>query len=108
MVINNILCRWENHTIVIAVHKSMNAYMNDRTKSLPLKGLKRGNPIKQHFSIGSTHLRLRERGRIGVFLHLFSVAMLSVVQKCFDKKCNSSGVGWYGNWCNFSWEEQDD
>lgn len=45
---------------------------------------------------------------MGVFLHLFSVAMLSVVQKCFDKKCSSSGVGWYGNWCSFSWEEQDE
>lgn len=58
--------------------------------------------------VKSTHLRLRERGRMGVFLHRFSVAMLSVVQKCLDKKCSSSGVGWYGNWCNFSWEEQDD
>lgn len=28
MVINNTLYRWENHTIVIAVHKSMNTYMN--------------------------------------------------------------------------------
>lgn len=45
---------------------------------------------------------------MGVFLHRFSVAMLSVVQKCLDKKCNSSGVGWYGSWCSFSWEEQDE
>lgn len=41
-------------------------------------------------------------------LHLLSLAMLSVAQKCLDKKCSSSGVGWYGNWCSFSWEEQDD
>lgn len=64
--------------------------------------------IQALFPDRQTHLRLRDRGRIAVVLHLLSLAMLSVVQKCLDKKCSSSGVGWYGNWCSFSWDEQDD
>ena len=83
----------KNHTTFIVIHKPMNTYMSQRTKSLSLKWLKRGHPTNKKISIRSTYLKLRERGRMGVFLHLFSVVMLSVVQKCFDKKCNSSGVG---------------
>lgn len=99
VVINNIMQRWgKKITLYLGVdHKSIYTQTNQRTKRLPLKWLKTDNPMKSHFSIRSTYLRLRERGRMGVFLHLFSVAMLSVVQKCFERKCNSSGVGWYGN-----------
>lgn len=55
----------------------------------------------------SLHLRLRERGRMGVVLRRSSTAMLSV-QKCLERKCSSSGVGWKGSWCSFSCDEQDD
>lgn len=36
-----------------------------------------------------------------------SPEMLSV-QKCLERKCSSSGVGWKGSWCSFSCDEQDE
>lgn len=53
------------------------------------------------------YLRLRERGRMAVALQHSSLEMLSV-QKCLERKCSSSGVGWKGSWCSFSCDEQDD
>lgn len=53
------------------------------------------------------YLRLRERGRMAVARRHSSPEMLSV-QKCLERKCSSSGVGWKGSWCSFSCDEQDD
>lgn len=36
-----------------------------------------------------------------VALRHSSPEMLSV-QKCLERKCSSSGVGWKGSWCSFS------
>lgn len=36
-----------------------------------------------------------------------SSVMLSEL-KCLVRKCSSSGVGWKGSWCSFSWDEQED
>ncbi|TNN61241.1 hypothetical protein EYF80_028536 [Liparis tanakae] len=56
---------------------------------------------------GQKYLRLRERGRMAVARRHSSPEMLSV-QKCLERKCSSSGVGWKGSWCSFSCDEQDD
>jgi len=56
---------------------------------------------------GTQYLRLRERGRMAAALRHSSPEMLSV-QKCLERKCSSSGVGWKGSWCSFSCDEQDD
>lgn len=53
------------------------------------------------------YLRLRERGRMAAALQHSSLEILSV-QKCLERKCSSSGVGWKGSWCSFSCDEQDD
>lgn len=55
----------------------------------------------------NSYLRLRERGRMAVALQHSSLEILSV-QKCLERKCSSSGVGWKGSWCSFSCDEQDD
>lgn len=55
-----------------------------------------------------SHLRLLDRGRRqGECLPSSSVT-LSVLRKCLERKCSSSGVGWYGSWCRRSWEDEDD
>lgn len=57
---------------------------------------------------GLPHLRLLDRGRRqGECLPSSSVT-LSVLRKCLERKCSSSGVGWYGSWCRRSWEDEDD
>ena len=63
--------------------------------------------IMLHLQKWIKNLRLRERGRIAVALRHSSPVMLSV-QKCLERKCSSSGVGWKGSWCSFSCDEQDD
>lgn len=44
---------------------------------------------------------------MAVALRHSSPEMLSV-QKCLERKCSSSGVGWKGSWCSFSCDEQDE
>lgn len=54
-------------------------------------------------------LRLRERSLTGgEACAPSSSATLSVLRKCLKRKWRSSCVGWKGNWCNNSWEEEED
>lgn len=55
----------------------------------------------------SSYLRLRDRGLIAGERRPSSSVMLSEL-KCLVRKCSSSGVGWKGSWCSFSWDEQED
>ena len=55
----------------------------------------------------SSYLRLRERGLMAGERRPSSSVMLSEL-KCLVRKCSSSGVGWKGSWCSFSWDEQED
>lgn len=58
--------------------------------------------------IVTTHLRLRERSLTGAAgCAPSSSTTLSVLRKCLNRKWRSSCVGWKGNWCNNSWEEED-
>lgn len=55
-----------------------------------------------------SYLRLRERSLTGgVGCAPSSSTTLSVLRKCLNRKWRSSCVGWKGNWCNNSWEEED-
>ncbi len=63
--------------------------------------------IHLHSPIQS-YLRLRERSLTGgEECAPSSSATLSVLRKCLNRKWRSSWVGWKGNWCNNSWEEED-
>lgn len=54
------------------------------------------------------YLRLLDRGRRQGECRPSSSVTLSVLRKCLERKCSSSGVGWYGSWCSRSWEDEDD
>lgn len=62
----------------------------------------------RHLATPRRYLRLRERSLTGgVAWEPSSSTTLSVLRKCLKRKWRSSCVGWKGNWCNNSWEEED-
>lgn len=54
-----------------------------------------------------TYLRLRERSLTAGDGCDPSSSTLSVLRKCLNRKWRSSCVGWKGNWCSSSWDEED-